>query len=173
MVFMVGAALFVGSGLFYWEGLSAVEEGGRKREVRLELVEAAVGEEIGRVYFPKLELGVPIFHGVSEDELVRGVGHVPESGLPGDGRNIVLSGHRDTVFRRLGELEVGDQVLVDTVDGGFLYKIVKVRVVDKDDTTVLVERPREVLTITTCYPFRFVGSAPERYVLEAVRLKRE
>ena len=186
ILMVTGAALFVGSGLLYWQGLSAVEDrSGLGREgsqfieempsgVDLTETEAAaakltgkLGEEIGEVYFPVLEVSVPIFHGVSEEELVKGVGHVPGSGLPGVGGNIVLSGHRDTVFRRLGELEVGDKVMLGFGGGEYSYKISRIRIVDKEDTSVVVPRPREMLTITTCYPFRFIGNAPERYVVEA------
>ncbi|WP_187443800.1 sortase [Sutcliffiella horikoshii] len=180
-----GAALFIESGLLYWQGVSAmedrsefgskVEEGGRQDlEVPL-AVSIAAGDEIGEVYFPVLEVGIPVFHGVTEGELGKGVGHVPGTSLPGDGGNIVLSGHRDTVFRRLEEVEVGDKVMVglDGGDGLFIYKVSKIRVVDKEDTSVVVPRPREVLTITTCYPFTFIGSAPERYVLEAEFIGKE
>ena len=201
VLFTAGAALFVGSGLLYWQGISAVEErSGRADSVEelsssgledleeLPLTESGVagereqgefvklvaGEEIGEVYFPVLEVGMPVFHGVTDDELVKGVGHVPESRLPGEGGNIVLSGHRDTVFRRLGDLKVGDKIVVGVNgDGGkFIYKVARTRIVDKEDTTVVVPKPREMLTITTCYPFRFIGSAPERYVVEAEFLGR-
>jgi len=176
MVMVTGAALFVGSGLLYWVGVSAVED--RSVDEGQEFndgsgltepvaVSMAAGEKIGEVYFPILEVSIPVFHGVSEEELVRGVGHVPGTLLPGDGGNIVLSGHRDTVFRRLDELRVGDKVLVGFGDGLYTYKISRIRVVYKEDTSVVVPRPREVLTITTCYPFGFIGRAPERYVLEA------
>ncbi|WP_262372468.1 class D sortase [Sutcliffiella horikoshii] len=125
------------------------------------------GEEIGEISFPVLDVSIPVFHGVSEEELVKGVGHVPGTLLPGDGGNIVLSGHRDTVFRRLKELEVGDKVMFGFDGGWYTYKIGRIRVVDKEDTSVVVPRPREVLTITTCYPFTFIGRAPQRYVVEA------
>ncbi|NLP51904.1 class D sortase [Bacillus sp. RO1] len=183
MVMVIGAALFVGSGLLYWQGVSAVEDrvdlserlekkerqvsGGEPDMTKTQAVSLAAGEEIGEVYFPDLEASIPVFHGVSEAELVKGVGHVPGTLLPGNGGNIVLSGHRDTVFRRLGELEVGDKVMFGFDGGWYTYKIGRIRVVDKNDTSVVVARPREVLTITTCYPFTFIGRAPERYVLEA------
>lgn len=197
LFFGVGAALLVGSSLLYWQGITAVEDldmpgklevrgvdgvsdsdsvgnqGEEKAEVEDDVIAVAVGEEVGEVYFPVLEVGMPVFHGVSEDELAKGVGHVPGSGFPGEGGNIVLSGHRDTVFRRLGELEAGNKIVVAYGDGLYTYKIARIRIVDKEDTSVVVSRPREMLTITTCYPFRFIGSAPERYVLEAEFLGRE
>ena len=125
------------------------------------------GEEIGNLYIPKLEANLPIFHGTDEDELEKGVGHFAGSVLPGEDDNSVLSGHRDTVFRRLGEVGKGDLLIVRTSAGEFTYKVRKVRIVDADDRTVIVPRPKATLTVTTCYPFNFIGDAPERYILVA------
>ncbi|USK36085.1 sortase [Bacillus sp. F19] len=113
------------------------------------------GEEMGELYIPKLKAVLPIFHGTDENELEKGVGHFAESVLPGENDNSVLSGHRDTVFKRLGEVGEGE----------FIFKVQKVRIVDEDDRTVIVPKPRATLTVSTCYPFEFIGSAPERYVL--------
>jgi sortase A len=126
-----------------------------------------MGEEIGTLYIPKLESELPIFHGTNEDELEKGVGHFKDSVLPGEKDNSVLSGHRDTVFRNLGKVGKGDELQVTTAAGTFTYKIMKVRIVDEDDRTVIVPKPRAVLTVSTCYPFDFIGAAPERYILEA------
>jgi len=130
-------------------------------------VRPKMGEEIGELYIPKLNATLPIFHGTNEDELEKGVGHFADSVLPGEKDNSVLSGHRDTVFRRLGQVGEGDLLIVRTLAGEFTYKINKVRIVDKDDRTVIVPKPRATLTVSTCYPFTFIGAAPERYVLVA------
>ncbi|PUB11152.1 sortase A [Paenisporosarcina sp. OV554] len=126
-----------------------------------------MGEEIGTLYIPKLESELPIFHGTNEDELEKGVGHFEDSVLPGEKDNSILSGHRDTVFRNLGKVGKGDELQVTTAAGTFTYKVMKVRIVDEDDRTVIVPKPRAVLTVSTCYPFDFIGAAPERYILEA------
>jgi sortase A len=126
-----------------------------------------IGEEIGELYIPKLKATLPIFHGTNEDELEKGVGHFAESVLPGENDNSVLSGHRDTVFRKLGEVGEGDLLIVRTSAGEFKYKVNKVRIVDEDDRTVIVPKPRATLTVSTCYPFEYIGSAPERYILVA------
>ncbi|VEF49686.1 sortase family protein [Bacillus freudenreichii] len=123
------------------------------------------GEIIGDLIIPKLDAKLPIYHGTDEDELEKGVGHYAGSVLPGEKDNSVLSGHRDTVFRRLGEVGKGDTLIVTTAKGEFTYKIRKVRIVDADDRTVIVPKPRATLTVTTCYPFRYIGDAPERYIL--------
>lgn len=125
------------------------------------------GEEMGELYIPKLDATLTIFHGTDEDELEKGVGHFAGSVLPGENDNSVLSGHRDTVFRRLGEVGKGDLLVVRTSAGEFTYKVRQVRIVDADDRTVIVPKPRATLTVTTCYPFQFIGDAPERYILVA------
>ncbi|GAM14755.1 class D sortase [Mesobacillus selenatarsenatis] len=125
------------------------------------------GEMIGNLSIPKLSADLPIYHGTDEDELEKGVGHFAGSVLPGEKDNSVLSGHRDTVFRKLGEVGKGDLLVVSTGAGEFTYKVRKVRIVDADDRTVIVPKPRATLTVTTCYPFDFIGDAPERYILVA------
>ena len=129
------------------------------------------GEEMGKLYIPKLDATLPIFHGTHEDELEKGVGHFAGSVLPGERDNSVLSGHRDTVFRRLGEVGKGDLLVVTTSAGTFTYKVRKVRIVDANDRTVIVPTKKPTLTVTTCYPFSFIGDAPERYILVANLLK--
>lgn len=131
------------------------------------------GDVVGELYIPKLEKGLPIYHGTDEDELEKGVGHYAKSVLPGEKDNSVLSGHRDTVFRKLGEVGKGDLLVAKTEAGTFTYKVRKVRIVDADDRTVIVPKPKATLTVTTCYPFNFIGDAPERYVLVADLLKTE
>lgn len=123
------------------------------------------GDDIGELYIPKLDLTLPIYEGTSEDELEKGIGHYADSVLPGENDNSVLSGHRDTVFRELGDVGVGDTLIVRTSAGEFEYKVSKVRIVDKDDRTVIVPKPKATLTVSTCYPFDFIGSAPDRYIL--------
>lgn len=125
------------------------------------------GEKIGVLTIPKLNRSLPIFEGTNSDILKKGVGHYKHSVLPGENNNSVLSGHRDTVFRGLGNVGINDELIVTTDDGEYLYKIRKVRIVDQSDRTVLVPKPKSTLTLTTCYPFGFIGNAPKRYILVA------
>lgn len=126
-----------------------------------------IGDLMGELIIPKLGASLPIIHGTDEDELEQGVGHFAGSVLPGQDDNSVLSGHRDTVFRDLGKVGKGDEFIVNTADGTFTYRVRQVRIVDEDDRTVIVPKPRATLTVSTCYPFDFVGYAPERYILVA------
>jgi sortase A len=132
-----------------------------------------IGEQMGVLKIPRLDASLSIFHGTNDDELEKGVGHFAGSVLPGEKDNSVLSGHRDTVFRKLGEVGKGDLLIVETTAGTFTYKVSRVRIVDEDDRSVIVSTPRATLTVSTCYPFTFVGAAPERYVLVAYLVKSE
>ncbi|WP_416149608.1 class D sortase [Salipaludibacillus sp. HK11] len=123
------------------------------------------GEVIGKIYIPKLNRELPIIHGSDDDELDRGVGHFIGSVLPGENDNTVLAGHRDTVFQSLGQVGAGDQIEIETQAGYFVYEIFEERIVDEDDRTVIVPYDEPILTLVTCYPFDFIGAAPERYIL--------
>lgn len=126
------------------------------------------GDTVGVFYIPRLDREIPIIEGTDEEELAQGVGHYAGTGFPGENKQILLSGHRDTVFRQFGELEHGDELHVKMEQGTFIYEIRDHTIVDADDTTVIdPTRTDEVLTVSTCYPFSYVGSAPDRYVIYA------
>lgn len=156
-----------------------IAEAPSKKEVEEPVSDASypetpeIGDLMGELIIPKLEASLPIIHGTNEDELEKGVGHFAESVLPGEKDNSVLSGHRDTVFRELGEVGKGDLLIVKTFSGTFTYKVRQVRIVDEDDRTVIVPKPKAVLTVSTCYPFDYVGYAPERYILVADLISSE
>ncbi|MDF2871812.1 MAG: sortase family protein [Anaerocolumna sp.] len=125
------------------------------------------GENFGSLSFPSLDLTLPVYEGTEDSELSKGVGHYADSVLPGEADNCVLSGHRDTVFSDLSKLKKGDTILVTTAAGSFTYRIQKFRIVDKEDTTVIVPKPQATLTLTTCYPFTYIGPAPQRFIISA------
>ncbi|MEN1967652.1 class D sortase [Lentibacillus sp. N15] len=128
-----------------------------------------VGETVGLLHIPKLDSDLPIVEGTDEDELEKGVGHYKGTAYPQQRDQIVLSGHRDTVFRRMGELEIGDILTMQLPYGDFSYEIVHTKIVDADDRTVISSTsPNEELTVTTCYPFSYIGDAPERYIIKAL-----
>jgi sortase A len=138
------------------------------KQITLDNFHPKKGDVIGIVRLPKIESELPIVEGTSEDELEVGVGHYSDTALPGQNDQILLSGHRDTVFRRLGELEIGDKIIVEMPYGTFTYKIYHTKIVPADDTTIIGSTfPKEVLNISTCYPFRYIGNAPDRYIIYA------
>jgi sortase A len=112
-----------------------------------------LGDTLGTVSLPSLDLNWPVFEGTTEDQLSQGVGHFRESVLPGIRDNSVLSGHRTTVFGRLGELVEGDLILVQTTAGVFTYQVRQFQVVDRTNPDIIVPTPTAQLTLTTCYPF--------------------
>jgi sortase A len=126
-----------------------------------------VGDVIGTISLPSLKQTLPIIEGTEDSQLKRGVGHYIHSVLPGISDNSVLSGHRDSVFSQLGKLALGDPLIVRTAAGEFTYMVSKFRIVMADDRTVIVPTPTAVLTLSTCYPFRYIGSAPKRYIVTA------
>lgn len=126
------------------------------------------GETVGLLYIPRLDREIPIIEGTDEEELAEGVGHYKGTGFPGENKQILLSGHRDTVFRDFGKLEDGDEFHIRMKNGTFIYEIKDHEIVDANDETVIdFNRKDEYLTVSTCYPFSFVGSAPDRYVIYA------
>ena len=136
-------------------------------------VHPEVGETFGSLTMPTLEQKFSIVQGTSDKELKMGVCHFVESALPGEDNNCVISGHRDTVFTKVGELQVGDALIVETSVGIFTYEVTGTKIVEKDDDTIIVPTDTGKLTLTTCYPFRFLGDAPQRYIVIADLVKKE
>nr|WP_328700283.1 sortase [Bacillus sp. NSP9.1] len=92
--------------------------------------------------------------------------------VPKQNGQIVLSGHRDTVFRRTGELEIGDRLNIELPYGSFDYRITNMKIVDKEDTSIItLQHEKEELLLTTCYPFSYIGDAPKRYIIYAKPLQ--
>lgn len=131
------------------------------------------GDKFGTLEIPALKRTIPILQGTGDKELKKGVGHFSQSVLPGEEDNCVISGHRDTAFRGIGKLKIGDIVIVKTWLGTFTYGVKGTRIVHADDKTVIVPTDHAVLTMTTCYPFNFIGSAPDRYIISADLVKSE
>ena len=131
------------------------------------------GDNIGSLTIPALNRKLTILQGTGDNELKKGVGHFTQSVLPGEKDNCVISGHRETAFRQLNKLKVGNSIIVQTSAGTFTYQVSGTRIVHRDDKTVIVPTKNAVLTMTTCYPFYFIGDAPDRYIVSAVLIKRE
>lgn len=129
------------------------------------------GQHFADLIIPRLKVKIPVIEGTDEDELSVGAGHYAGSVLPGEGDNCVIAGHRDTVFRRMGQLKNGDLLQVSSNQGVFTYQIRKMWITDPDDRTVIVSRDEPILTLATCYPFSFIGPAPKRYIIEAKLVK--
>ncbi|WP_101846858.1 class D sortase [Halobacillus sp. Marseille-P3879] len=127
------------------------------------------GEEMAELKIPSIEQKYPVFWGTDEETLTQGVGmHESEwTVTPDVNGHTLLSGHRDTVFTEMGDLQIGDLVYVEYEDKEYAYQIRNLFIVEADDKSVVVEKDTPTLTISTCYPFEFVGDAPYRYIVEA------
>ncbi|HZG83806.1 sortase [Paenibacillus sp.] len=128
--------------------------------------EPKIGEKIGDLHIPSLNVDVPIIHGTEARELERGAGHYPESSLPGQGGHVYVAGHRDTVFIKLKDLKIGDTIEFATPYGTYIYEATGFQIVPDTDTSVLAATDFETLTLQTCYPFGFIGPAPDRYIVQ-------
>ncbi|GGF34549.1 class D sortase [Halobacillus andaensis] len=133
------------------------------------------GEEMAELKIPSVEQKYPVFWGTDDETLTQGVGmHESEwTETPDVNGHTLLSGHRDTVFSEMGDLKIGDLVYVDYEGKEYAYQIRELFIVKEDDTSVVVEKDTPTLTISTCYPFQFVGDAPYRYIVEADLVKIE
>jgi sortase A len=128
------------------------------------------GAVIGRIDIPRVEVSTVILEGDDAALLRLGAGHIPGTALPGDGGNVALAAHRDTFFRGLRKIRKNDQILLTTPWGVDLYKVSWTRVVSPEDVKVLDGVGRPVLTLVTCYPFSYIGPAPERFIVRAVKV---
>ena len=122
---------------------------------------------------PKIRLEVAVLPGTDERTLDRSVGHIEGTAQPGTDGNAGIAGHRDGFFRGLKDLVAGDLIELDTVHGTEAYRVERTWVVSPDEVSVLDPTSTRSLTLVTCYPFYFVGSAPERFILRAVRVERQ
>lgn len=131
----------------------------------------AVNENFATMTIYKLNRVLPIIQGTEEKQLSQGVGHVLSSVLPGENDNLVLAGHRETSFRGLDKLIIGDLIHIQTDLGEFTYEIDNTRIVEDDDTSVIISTDYASLTLVTCYPFNWAGSAPQRYIVTATLIE--
>ena len=122
---------------------------------------------VGRIEVPRLRLSAMAREGVDVRTLRGSVGHVPGTAMPGAPGNAAFAAHRDTFFRPLAGIRQGDAVLITTPAGVHRYTVIGTRVVQPSDVSVLRSGNRSQLTLVTCYPFDFVGSAPQRFIVQA------
>jgi sortase A len=122
---------------------------------------------IGRIDVPRLELSALAREGVDTRTLRGSAGHVPGSALPGETGNAAFAAHRDTFFGPLRGVRRGDEISVTTPHGEYRYVVSGTRIVDPEDVSVLRASNEPTLTLVTCYPFDYIGSAPQRFIVTA------
>jgi sortase A len=136
---------------------------GRVRDYQASLKEPM--EAVAVLGVPSLKLEVPVFAGDDEISLNRGAALIPGMGLPDQGGNIGIAGHRDGYFRALKDIKVGDLIEVRTRIKLHRFRVTSIDIVDKADNRLLADTELPVVTLVTCYPFYFVGSAPQRFIV--------
>lgn len=130
--------------------------------------ESPADEVLAVLRIPGIALEVPVNFGTDELVLLRGAGLVEGTGLPGSNGNVAIAAHRDTFFRALKDLALGDQIELVMLDRTQTYVVTELSVVEPTDVHVLDDTGEPVLTLVTCYPFYFVGNAPKRFIVRAV-----
>jgi sortase A len=131
---------------------------------------AVIDGLVGRIAIPRLGLSAIVMEGTGTITLRRAVGHISGTGLPGRPGNVGLAAHRDTFFRPLRNIRQNDIITLTTLLGVYRYRVVSITIVNPRDVEVLNPSKNEVLTLVTCYPFYFVGAAPDRFIVRAVRV---
>ncbi len=125
------------------------------------------GTPIGTIDIPRLGLTSVVLEGDQASTLLLGVGHLPDTPLPWVSGNSVLAAHRDTFFRSLGRIRPNDVIRFRTADAELEYRVADTKIVEPTDLAVLAPTTSSTLTLITCYPFRYIGPAPKRFVVRA------
>jgi sortase A len=131
---------------------------------------AQEGTPLGQLGIRAIGLEVVILEGNEDETLRRSVGHIPGTAMPGEGGNIGIAGHRDTFFRPLRNIEINDEITLTTLKAMHRYRVASTQVVEPENVGVLDDSKDAILTLVTCYPFTFVGSAPQRFIVRAQKI---
>lgn len=133
----------------------------------------AQGTVLARLEAPSVHMTATVLEGTDDATLRRGAGHIEDTPFPGQPGNIGIAGHRDTIFRPLRRIQVGDPLELATGDRIYHYRIKKTSIVGPDDVYVLDPTSEPTMTLVTCYPFEFVGNAPRRFIVHAELIGQE
>ena len=125
------------------------------------------GDFMARLTIPRLETDLYIVEGVGKKELRRGPGHMIGTGFPGEPDNTIIAGHRDTHFRVLKDIRPGDDIVLQFESDYLVYRVRETKIVKPTNKQVLQPTDESKLTLITCYPFYYVGSAPNRFIVQA------
>src|SRR5262245_40461230 len=129
------------------------------------------GTPLAELSLPRLGLSAVVLHGSDDQTLLMGLGHIENTALPGESGNIGIAGHRDSFFRPLRHVQLGDDIVLDTPARRVHYRVSSYRVVEPSEVSVLDPTDTATLTPVTCYPFFLVGHAPERFIVQATAVE--
>jgi LPXTG-site transpeptidase (sortase) family protein len=125
------------------------------------------GAWVARLTAPTIALTATVLEGTDDRTLARAAGHIEDTALPGENGNVGIAGHRDTIFRPVRLIKVGDPIVITTADHVYRYRVTKTSIVGPQDVYVLDPAGHPTLTLVTCYPFTFIGHAPKRFIVSA------
>lgn len=128
---------------------------------------------VGELKIPRLNVFAPVERGDGEEVLQAAVGYLTDTPPPWEAGNSVLAAHRDGLFRPLERIVIGDEITWTTLRGEFTYRVLRTFLVAPSDTSVLRSAPHVNLTLITCYPFAYVGHAPQRFIVQAERISAD
>jgi sortase A len=168
LLMMVGAGLlgYVGSQYWYmYHSQRLLEAEWERQGAAANSPGGPAAPALTRISIPKISLEAIVVEGASSQQLTEGPGHLTETAFPGDSGNAVITGHRDTFFRRIFELEQGDEISVERDGRLFRYQVTGKKIVKPDDVSVLNPTSDAQLTLITCYPMHYIGPAPKRLVI--------
>ena len=128
------------------------------------------GDLVGRLEIPGLNVSVMVMEGTASKTLRLGAGRISGTARPGTPGNMGIAAHRDTFFRPLSRIKKNDTIKFTTKDNGTeVYKVVSTQIVTPSDVHVLDPTSKDMITLVTCYPFRYVGPAPNRFIVKATK----
>ena len=165
----VGLTLLEGK-IYQDRAVSILEEqihAQEQHETGLPNIVVKEGDVLGRIEIPRIGVSVVVLEGTSSETLRHGVGHIEGTALPGGPGNIGIAGHRDTYFRGLKDIRANDEIQIQTASGITRYEVDWIQITVPSDVAIVPPATESALTLVTCYPFHFIGAAPERFVVHA------
>ncbi len=148
-------------------GAGAIQPGSAPADPRRPRAPVEAGTWVARLDAPTVRLSATVLEGTADATLNRGAGHIEDTPFPGEPGNIGVAGHRDTIFRPVRNLRIGDPLVLTDQGHVYRYRITKTSIVNPEDVYVLDPADHPTLTLVTCYPFEFIGHAPRRFIVRA------
>jgi len=171
-LFLLGKAVSVRAEGFAWQAAES-DRFDLIRTTTSGIAPPLPGEALARLRVDRLDLEVMVAEGSDAETLALGPGHMENSALPGESGNCVIAGHRDAEFRQLRDIRAGDVIDLNGRSGPARYRVTATHIVDRDETGLLAQSDDARLTLVTCYPFYYVGPAPQRFIVQAELVQAE
>lgn len=140
----------------------------KEKGVMIPNLHLETGDNAGVIEIESVKIEAPIISGTDEASLRKGVGHMQETKLPGQQNQILLAGHRETVFEPLQSIKEDDLIKITMPYGMYEYKVVRTDIVKDSDTSIIQSKNEEELVLVTCYPFQLFGAASDRFIVYAI-----